>query len=47
MRRDPEKAALALPTFIRCGAALALGFPLVCALAAFDEDPVWKYERFG
>ncbi len=28
MRRDPEKAALALPTFIRCGAALTLGFLL-------------------
>ncbi len=28
MRRDPEKAALALPTFLRCGAALTLGFLL-------------------
>jgi len=28
MRRDPEKAAQALPTFIRCGAALTLGFLL-------------------
>jgi len=28
MRRDPEKAALSLPTFLRCGAALTLGFLL-------------------
>lgn len=28
MRRDPEKAKLALPTFLRCGAALTVGFLL-------------------